>query len=219
MLPSAELAEYAARRRAAAGVLREKSQVAFLVERLFRGLQRCSPASRLLGTATDWYVLAWLAAAVILGLLSVYSYPELPWFLKVALLAAAALRVGDITQLFVNLALFDRLGDSKEASDTSQGVQDVTRSLVLLLGNFFELILWFGLAYVPLPFAQGMGSFWSRFYFSAVTQLTIGYGDLTPLGWGKAVAVAQGTLGWVLTVIVIARFVGSLPRIQGANPA
>jgi hypothetical protein len=208
---------YATERSKAAGELREKSLLAFLVERLFRGLQRCSPGSSLGGSATDSYIIAWLAVAAVLGTIAWCRYPALPRLLEWFLLVAAACRVTDITQAVVNLALFDRLGRPKDSPRNEQLVLDITRSLVLLLGNFFELVLWFGIAYLPLRFVQGSGSFWSRFYFSAVTQLTIGYGDLTPLGWGKAVAVVQGILGWTVTVVVIARFVGSLPSIRSVD--
>ena len=197
------------RHKAAIG-LRSKSLIAFVTERCFRGLQRLSPGSPLSGTATDCYLLAWLLVAVLLGAWSWCSYPLLPRPLPWLLISIAALRVADITQVVVNVAVFDRLGSSQKSV---QPVDDVTRSLVLLVWNFFELMLWFGLAYLPLCFLQANRSFWSRFYFSGVTQLTIGYGDLTPVGWAKAVAVGQGGLGWILTVIVLARLLSSLAPI------
>jgi hypothetical protein len=212
------LAKYAKQRYEAATLIREKSVTAFLVERLFRGLQRLSPGSRLLGTETDWYVIAWLAIAALLAVFSWWWQPELPLVLKVFLLGAACLRVLDVAQVVVNLALFDWLGLSQPSSRDVQPVQDVTRSLVMLLWNFFELMLWFGLAYTALSFHEGNVPFWSRFYFSAITQLTVGYGDFTPVGVGQLVAVAQGILAWTVTVVVIARFVASLPRIQGMAP-
>lgn len=209
------LARYAKQRHDAATLIREKSVTAFFVERLFRGLQRLSPGSRLLGRETDWYVTAWLVVGAVLAVFSWFWHPDLPDPFKLVLLGAAGLRVMDIAQVVVNLALFDWLGQSQPASKDVQPVQDVTRSLALLLWNFFELMVWFGLAYMALPFAEGNVSFWSRFYFSAITQLTVGYGDFTPVGPGKLVAVAQGILAWIVTVVVVARFVTALPRIQG----
>lgn len=212
------LANYAKQRRAAATLMRQKSLTAFMVERLFRGLQFLSPGFRLLGTETDWYLTAWLVAAAVLALLSRAWHSELPTAFKLVLLGVTGLRVVDIAQAVVNLALFDWLGLSQRDTKDIQPIQDVTRSLVLLLWNFFELIVWFGIAYMALPFAEGNVSFWSRFYFSAITQLTIGYGDFNPIGLGKVVAVAQGILAWIVTVLVIARFVASLPRIQSVAP-
>lgn len=190
--------------------LRSKNLIAFVAERFFRGLQRLSPGSPLSGTATDYCILAWLLVGTLLGAWAWCFFPELPRAFPWVLIPIATLRVADITQVVVNVAIFDRLGFSKQST---QAVEDVTRSLVLLVWNFFELMLWFGLAYLPLCFLQSNGSFWSRFYFSGVTQFTIGYGDLTPIGWARAVAVVQGGLGWILTVIVLARLIASLPCI------
>ena len=134
----------------------------------------------------------------------------LPRALSWLLISIAVLRLADITQVVINVAVFDRLGSSQ---GSVQPVEDVTRSVILLVWNFFELMLWFGLAYLPLGFRPANSSFWSRFYFSGVTQLTIGYGDLTLVGWARAVAIVQGGLGWIVTVIVLARLIASLPRI------
>jgi hypothetical protein len=214
MLSSFDLEKYGTKRCLSAKALCQKSKIAFLVERFFRGLQRCSVASRLVGTETDLYIGGWLIVAGVLGILSYCWYPDIPFGLKVILLGASILRVADITQATVNIALFDRLGEDDSVPSDTQTVQNVTRSLVLLLWNFVELMIWFGLAYVTVRFAEDPVSLGNRFYFSAITQLTIGYGDLKPLRWGKALAAAQGALGWIVTVIVIARFVSSLPRLR-----
>jgi hypothetical protein len=159
----------------------------------------------------DLYVLAWLGVAVVLGTLSHHSYPAMPGWLTAGVLLAATLRIADITQAVVNVGIFDHLGES---SSEEQGVDNIVRSLVLLVWNFGELMIWFGLAYLPLTFLQDNKGFWTRFYFSGITQLTIGYGDLTPVGVAKAIALVQGTLSWVVSVIIIARFAGALPRIR-----
>ena len=170
------------------------------------------------GTATDAYIVIWLGVALLLGALGWWKYPGLSPALRWLLFVAAGLRVVDITQVVVNVGIFDQLGFAGRGG-RQQAVEDVTRSLVLLVWNYCELMVWFGLAYIPLDILRQstfqQSTLWSRFYFSAVTQLTIGYGDLAPVGWAKAIAAAQGTLGWMLTVIIVARFVASLPPIRG----
>jgi hypothetical protein len=52
-------------------------------------------------------------------------------------------------------------------------------------------------------------------YFSAITQLTIGYGDIAPLHGLRAIAVVQGVLGFFFTVILVARLISELPQISG----
>lgn len=146
------------------------------------------------------------------------SFPAINRGLRFALILLPALRILDIVQAVVNLGVFDhlsfRVGD--EQNQKTQTVANVTRSVVLLAWNFAELILWFGLLYMPLEIQQNgaAASFASRFYFSGITQLTIGYGDITPFGIARALAVIQGILAWLLTVIVLARFVSGLPRLE-----
>lgn len=203
-------ADYARVRNESSTRLKAASLVAFTVERFFYALHWLSPASRLGGRATDLYILVWFVVLSGLGLASYCFYPNLPGGLSCGIVVAAGLRILDLTQIVVNLGLFGHLGSPPEKQ---QEVVNVTRSLVLLLWNFLELILWFGLLYLPLTFAQPK-SFWSMFYFSGITQLTIGYGDFTPVGLAKAIAILQGSLGWLVTVIVVARFVAALPGIR-----
>ena len=42
-----------------------------------------------------------------------------------------------------------------------------------------------------------------RFYFSAVTFFTIGYGDICPMGWDKGIAILNGFMGTVFATIVL----------------
>lgn len=46
------------------------------------------------------------------------------------------------------------------------------------------------------------------FYFSGVTLLTIGYGDIAPIGIGRAVAVIQALVGYILPTAFVLRIVG-----------
>jgi hypothetical protein len=147
------------------------------------------------------------------------QFPSISHPVSCLLIGVALVRVADITQAVVNIGLFDWLGDPQASSKAVQQVHDLVRSVVFFVWNFLELIVWFGLAYLPLQFTKDSSCFWSRFYFSAVTQLTIGYGDLTPLGGATVLAVAQGLLGWILTVLVIGRFVGALPDLRAAHRA
>ena len=42
-----------------------------------------------------------------------------------------------------------------------------------------------------------------KFYFSAVTLFTIGYGDICPMGWNKGVAIINGFIGSVMATIIL----------------
>lgn len=36
------------------------------------------------------------------------------------------------------------------------------------------------------------------FYFSGVTLMTVGYGDITPVGWGRLLALVESLIGYIL---------------------
>ncbi|WP_163540023.1 potassium channel family protein [Gracilibacillus sp. YIM 98692] len=36
------------------------------------------------------------------------------------------------------------------------------------------------------------------FYFSGVTLMTVGYGDITPVGWGRLLALLESLIGYIL---------------------
>lgn len=36
------------------------------------------------------------------------------------------------------------------------------------------------------------------FYFSGVTLMTVGYGDVTPIGWGRLLALLEAMIGYIL---------------------
>lgn len=45
------------------------------------------------------------------------------------------------------------------------------------------------------------------FYFSGVTLLTIGYGDITPIGIGRVIAIFQALFGYVLPTAFVLKLV------------
>lgn len=55
------------------------------------------------------------------------------------------------------------------------------------------------------------------FYFSGVTLLTIGYGDIAPVGVGRAIAVIQALIGYILPTAFVLRIVGRGKDTQERN--
>ncbi|HLR61415.1 MAG TPA: ion channel [Lentibacillus sp.] len=52
-----------------------------------------------------------------------------------------------------------------------------------------------------------VGSLIHSFYFSGVTLLTIGYGDITPIGIGRLIALVQALIGYVLPTAFVLKLV------------
>lgn len=48
-------------------------------------------------------------------------------------------------------------------------------------------------------------------YFSAMTLFSVGYGDIWPVGWSRAVAVIEATVGYILPAVVAAQYLRVFP--------
>jgi hypothetical protein len=151
--------------------------------------------------ATECYVLAWLMGEVgIAMVLSVVPIMNPPITVRWSLCIVVSLRIIEIIQRVVVTK-----------------VKDVFRTSVLAAINFVELALCFGIVY-----ASNFGSLEGTgpqnqpidgFYFSIITQLTVGYGDVYPSGWLRLVAALQGLLGAFFVIVVFARIIPVLPTI------
>ncbi len=134
--------------------------------------------------------------------------PYLPAFA----VGAAIFRIVDIIQVSINIVLFNRL---RVHPDLRNPMISLTRSLLLTVINYFELILLFGVIYLSYPeIIHPRVEPYDALYFSVITQITIGYGDLRPVGWGRLVASIQGITGFFFAIFVLARFISSLPSID-----
>jgi hypothetical protein len=86
------------------------------------------------------------------------------------------------------------------------------RSLILVAINYVELMLWFGLIYaLNYQSLHGADQPATAFYFSIITQLTIGYGDVYATGWLRIVAAAQGLIAALFVIVVLGRAVSAPP--------
>jgi hypothetical protein len=122
------------------------------------------------------------------------------------------------------LVMVDGLGRLlRERGVTLQGIIGAI-GIYLLLGTFCASV-YGGLAELagPALFADGRGdgTVADRYYFSFITQATVGYGDFTPAAAGaRVVAVWQAVAGQLYLVTVIALLVGRVGRRRpepGAN--
>ena len=97
-------------------------------------------------------------------------------------------------------------------------VVSTQRSLVLAAINYVELMLWFALIYaLKYQSLHGADQPATAFYFSIITQLTIGYGDVYATGWLRIVAAAQGLIGALFVIVVLGRAV-SAPTTPNPGP-
>lgn len=154
----------------------------------------------------EGYIVAWL---VIEGALLAAAFMGVAWpaWIPRTLLVV---RVLDIFQASVNMSVFDQLRTAERLL-----ISSAVRTLVLSFLNYLELLVCFGLLYSTLQGSLiGSTGVMDDLYFSVVTQLTIGYGDIRPVGWARFVSVAQGLIAVAFTILILGRIVSVLPKIS-----
>jgi potassium channel LctB len=86
---------------------------------------------------------------------------------------------------------------------------------------YVTVMIGFGLIYVLMEqngsrillenAGAGGGTFFQRletgFYFSAVTLFSVGYGDISPVGIGRMIAVLEALIGYTIPAAFVARAV------------
>lgn len=158
--------------------------------------------------AVDIYVLSYVAVEVVL--VTCACLVHLPLVVAWLAILIVGLRIIEIMQVTVNATVFDQL-----AGRPDNRVASKPRMVVLAILNFAELCLCFGVVYaLNISLLHGTGRAATGFYFSVITQLTIGYGDVHPISVLRVVAALQGLIGVVFVVLVLARLIATLPRID-----
>jgi hypothetical protein len=158
----------------------------------------------------DCYILSWvvLEIAVSCGALFMSSIPILHRIIVLLLVW----RMLDIVQVNVNFAVFDQLRTRKPARMAS-----ATRSLILTTIGYAELIVCFSQVYFFWPDGirhANPRNFADYLYFSCITQLTVGYGDLSPMGGFRVLSALQALLGFGFGLLILGKIIPLLPTQQ-----
>lgn len=98
------------------------------------------------------------------------------------------------------------------------------RSIFMALLLYFEVLVWFAFLYrancrIFGAHAPVMDRPIYALYFSAVTLLTIGYGDFAPkTQLGFIMVITEGCVGLAMTVLILSRIIGYLPTPDTIDP-
>jgi Ion channel len=209
--------------------------ITLVAANFFRWLQKISPSNFLIGNRidafnksdfanltdadkrkatikrarkVDIYILACLTVEI--GCVVMISFGLARYSLaRYTILILAVLRLIDIIQVNINLSLFDVLRVGKEFNYMAS----VVRSIINVIINYFEIILCFGIIYsVNQKYLTDVIQWTDAFYYSAVTQITVGFGQSMPHEYVKLLTVLQFLLGYFFTALIIGRFIGLLPQ-------
>ena len=169
------------------------------------------------------WVLGWTVIALV-GLVLVSGISDLSGWWNYIILAFGLYRTYELVAYQINVTFLAEYRNKKRRRE-DQSVRQYAlhgyRRLVLLsIHNYIEVLLWFAAIYAAFSdqfrIESGdiaLNHFVGALYFSVVTMTTLGYGDITPLGWGGAALVGlQVVIGVFLTLIVLARVLALIPK-------
>ncbi len=144
--------------------------------------------------------------------------------LRTFLIGFAIWRILDISAYAQRVVIFDRyIPVAMGAAQPEHVIGSKERVIVMSFINYLETGLCYAMLYFLLPNAEvgqagtPIVTGQDALYFSFVTQLTIGYGDFTPRGDARWIAISQGFLGTMYLTVVIARFIATLANVTDVS--
>ncbi|WP_181438678.1 ion channel [Paenibacillus sambharensis] len=157
------------------------------------------------------FVDSWVIGHTILSFLAVFvSFFSDVSCVKYALLFYGLLRVFEIFVYQTSVVFI-------HGYRSDSNVRSYRRSVICLIHNFFEIILWFTSSYIFLmdrfDVINSSGNLLQAFYISFVTMTTFGPPNFNVKGSpAMIVIVIQSIIGLFMTIISLAHFISLLPK-------
>jgi hypothetical protein len=161
----------------------------------------------------DFWVLGHLALAFVAVVVAVYSpYPILGYIF----MYYGFLRAFEIVVYQTNVLLFDEYRVVKAGGEYH--LEGYRRIVLLLLHNYFEIILWLACTYTVMAaefdhkWQSGASTVLGGIYSSFITMTTFGDFDLSPkTRWAAVLLLFHATVGLFMTLLSLARFISLIP--------
>jgi hypothetical protein len=165
------------------------------------------------------FVDAWALSHLVLAAFAAVVAPQSAGSaVLVSLALYGLLRTFELVVFQINLLLFDEHRSARAGRQYT--IKSYRRTVVLLLQNFVEIILWFAVSYAAFAAemrvtdASALGLIHDSFV------ATVSFGSSPPSYLDEAGLVVvfwQGVVGLFMTLLSLARFVGLLPAPQEAS--
>jgi hypothetical protein len=161
----------------------------------------------------DMWVLSHLAISLAAVFVAVYSpYPVFGCLF----MGYGFLRTFEIVVYQINVLLFDEYRVVKAGGEYH--LEGYRRIVLLLLHNYFEIILWLACSYTVMAadfehkWQSGTGTVIGGIYSSFITMTTFGDFDLIPQTTVAAfILLFHATVGLFMTLLSLARFISLIP--------
>ncbi len=161
----------------------------------------------------DLWVLCHLALSMLAVIVAAYSpYPVFGYLFMLY----GFLRTFEIIVYQTNVLLFDEYRVVKAGDEYH--LEGYRRIVLLLLHNYFEIILWLACTYTVMAadfdhkWQSGTGTVFGGIYSSFITMTTFGDFDLLPKTTVAAfVLLFHATIGLFMTLLSLARFISLIP--------
>lgn len=170
------------------------------------------------------FVDAWVLGHLGLSFLTLLVVAYFPnHWISVALVIYGVVRVFEVAVYQANVLLFDEYRAVKSGQEYA--LEGYRRIVLLLVHNYFEIIIWLAGTYIVLAdqFAHkwegGTRTVLGGVYSSFITMTTFGDFDLLPkTNLAAVVLLFHTTVGLFMTLLSLARFISLIPAPKSKDP-
>ncbi len=198
------------------------SYIVFLWERLFKFLSYISIFKLITSIrrkvsyafVEGWVIFNWLFALVA----SIISFHTQNKIILVVLVSYGMLRIFEIFVYQINVVLFDPY--RARIQNKQYKIKSPTRLVILLLHNYSEIIFWFSaITMSVLAINDTLEHTWSyyiRLNFLSITTLDLNELYKEGLIFEEYIVIAfyESIVGFLMTIISLARFISILPGVK-----
>lgn len=163
----------------------------------------------------EYWVIGNLICSICASLIA-YNFPSN--ILAIALSAYGILRIFEIVVYQTNVMLFDSYRALKEGREYV--IKSPTRLVILLLHNYVEIIFWFTtvtISYLNIENLETSSWFYYlHMNFKCITTFDISeiLSNITNRSPYLLIAFFESVIGFLMTIISLARFIGLLPQVK-----